>query len=291
MARTDRRPGAPTANGAMDSAIQKDRDPGNGLMKGRNGSVGARTSYPDDGSDGLQRADTPSGQVVAMVAHELESSLIAVSRNAELLRLAGPDLGLEQEDRLAGIERTADRMKRLLTSMRNLAQSTIEIESVPLDEVVEEVGEMLLPLASDRHAEIVTSGPLPTVLADRNQIVQLLQNLVSNAIKFGPRRSGRVTVAAARTSNAWRVTVSDQGPGIAPGDRERIFEPFRRLPGSRWQAGTGLGLAICKRVAENHGGSLIVESPPGSGSRFVFTLPDRERTPDPGSNGAGLRRS
>ena len=291
MARTDRHPGALTASNAIDGAIQNDRDAGNGLVKGRNGSVKAATNHPDDRPNGLHQADTQSGEVVAMVAHELESSLIAVSTNAELLRRAGPDLSLEQEDRLAGIERTADRMKRLLTSMKNLAQATIEIEPVPLDEVVEEVRETLLPLAAGRQAEIVTGGPLPTILADRNQIAQLLQNLVSNAIKFGPRRSGRVTVTAARTSNAWCVTVSDQGSGIAPGDRERIFEPFRRLPGSRWQPGTGLGLAICKRVAENHGGSLTVESPHGRGSRFVLTLPDREPGAAPGSNGAGLRRS
>lgn len=240
-------------------------------------------------SDVLGRSEMESDQVVAMVAHDLESSLIAVTRNAELLRRAGPHLSSEQEDRLAGIERTAARMKRLLSSMRNLAQATVVIEPVALDEVMVEVRETLAPLASDRRAEIVTVAALPTVDADRSQLSQLLQNLVSNAIKFGPVREGVVTVAAERGAGAWRIAVSDQGPGIQPADRERIFEPFRRLRGSRWQPGTGLGLAICKRIAENHGGSLAVDSPTGLGSRFVFTLPDpqpefaatRNRAPAP----------
>ncbi len=228
-----------------------------------------------DRPDELRQSGLQPDQLAAMVAHDLQSSLIAVSRNAELLRQAGPELSLEQEDRLAGIERTADRMKRLLASMQNLARDTVRIEPVGLDEVVAEVRETLQPLATDRQAEIVTPGPLPMVLADRSQLVQLLQNLISNAIKFGPRRAGRVTVVAARSSNAWRITVSDEGPGIPLEHRERIFEPFRRLRGSRWQPGTGLGLAICKRVAENHGGSLVVQSHDGAGASFVVTLPDR----------------
>ncbi len=245
--------------------------------RGRPAKAGGGPVKPDERLSDLKRAETDRDHVVAMVAHDLESSLLAVSRNADLLRKAGPHLSLEQEDRLAGIERTADRMKRLLASMKNLSRATAEIEPVPLGEVIDEVRETLEPLAIERHAEIVTSGPLPTVHADRSQLVQLLQNLVSNAIKFGPRRSGVVTVAAERTADAWLITVSDQGRGIAPADRERIFEPFRRLRGSRWEPGTGLGLAICKRVAENHGGSLVVHSPEGGGSSFVFTLPDLER--------------
>ena len=229
--------------------------------------VGKRTS-------GLVRSEMESDQVVAMVAHDLESSLIVVTQNAELLRRVGPALSSEQEDRLAGIERTADRMKRLLSSMKNLVHATVLIEAVALDGVVDEVRETLQALAIERRAEITTAVPLPTVHADRSQLLQLLQNLVSNAIKFGPVRGGVVTVAAERGPGAWSLTVSDQGPGIQPADRERIFEPFLRLRGSRWQPGTGLGLAICKRIADNHGGSLAVDSPTGVGSRFVFTLPD-----------------
>ncbi|HUE25388.1 MAG TPA: HAMP domain-containing sensor histidine kinase [Solirubrobacteraceae bacterium] len=229
----------------------------------------------------MDRSHVDSEQVVAMVAHDLESSLLAVSRNADLLRKAGPHLSSEQEDRLAGIERTADRMKRLLASIRNLAQATVEIEPVALEDVMDEVREMLQTAVADRRAKIVTPDPLPVVLADRSQLVQLLQNLISNAIKFGPTRSGVVTVVATRLPDAWQVAVTDQGPGIAPADQERIFEPFRRLRGSRWQPGTGLGLAICKRIAENHGGTLIVESPAGAGSSFILTLPNPHPDPQP----------
>ena len=155
-----------------------------------------------------------------MVAHELESSLIAVSTNAELLRRAGPELSLEQEDRLAGIERTADRMKRLLTSMKNLAQATIEIEPVPLDEVVEEVRETLLPLAAGRQAEIVSSGPLPTVLADRNQTVsaapepRLKRDQVrSAALGSGDSRRGAYIERLVRDRQRSRAGDRAGGPG------------------------------------------------------------------------------
>jgi signal transduction histidine kinase len=264
----------------MNEATRKNGMPVNALLgrvnlSDRSGALRSREADPD--------------QVVAMVAHDLQSSLLAVSRNAELLRKAGPNLSVEQEDRLAGIERTADRMKRLLASMSNLSQSTVEVQAVALDDVLDEVRETLLPLTADRDAQILSPGPLPTVLADRSQLVQLLQNLVSNAIKFGPRQAGLVSVAAARSSNAWQVSVSDQGPGIAPADRERIFEPFRRLRGTRWQPGTGLGLAICKRIAENHGGSLAVQSLNGSGSTFVLTLPDLEPGPPSAVRAGRLR--
>src|ERR1700693_4104065 len=97
LARTDRHPGALTADAAIASAIQNDRDAGNGVVKGRNGLVWARTNHPDDRPHGLHQAATQSGEVVAMVADELESSLIAVSTNAELLRGAGRDLSLGRE--------------------------------------------------------------------------------------------------------------------------------------------------------------------------------------------------
>jgi signal transduction histidine kinase len=165
----------------------------------------------------------------------------------------------------------------MLTGIRNFARAdaTLEIEPVPLHSVVEEVLDSLAPMVEDRSAEIVVSPGLPTVTGDRGQLVQLLQNLVSNAIKFGPEEAGRVRIGATRGEGAWRIAVTDQGPGIAPHDQERIFEPFRRLRGTGHQPGTGLGLAICKRVAENHGGALTVQTPSDGGAKFVFTLPDR----------------
>lgn len=215
-----------------------------------------------------------SEQFAAIVAHDLESSLLAVSKNAEALREVGPHLSEEQEGHLAGIERTAQRMKGLLNGVRNLQRASVELDSVALESVIAEVMETLAPLAAERGAEVVVETPLPTVIADRNQLVQLFQNLILNAIKFGPQGTGRVTLSAVSAPGAWRIAVVDHGPGIAPQERDQVFEPFSRLRATSNQPGSGLGLAICRRVAENHGGSLIVQSSPGGGATFVFTLPE-----------------
>jgi signal transduction histidine kinase len=238
----------------------------------------------------VDRAAAVSEQFAAIVAHDLESSLLALTKNPELLREVGPDLNAEQQGHLAGIERATQRMGRLLTSVRNLAHASVELERVPLDAVIEEVLETLAPIAAERSAEVVIHTPLPTVIGDRSQLVQLFQNLVLNAIKYGPQRRGRVTISAKRMPGAWQISVADQGPGIAPENRTRVFEPFYRVLGAHKQPGTGLGLSICQRVAENHSGSLIVQpSTGGRGSTFLFTLPDRTLAPDGSGNGAAER--
>ncbi|HZU59975.1 MAG TPA: HAMP domain-containing sensor histidine kinase, partial [Solirubrobacteraceae bacterium] len=202
-----------------------------------------------------------SERVAAMVAHDLESSLLAASAHIAMLRSAGPALSPEQEDHVERIARSLARMRRLSSGMREYARagSGPQLEPVALDGLVHEVLESLTPLIGERQAEVVVSPDLPVVLGDRTQLGQLLENLLSNAIKFGPRRAGRVTLNVSRVRGAWRIAVSDQGPGIPEEDQERIFEAFCRLPGRRQESGSGLGLAICRRVADAHGGSLHVD--------------------------------
>lgn len=214
-----------------------------------------------------------------MVAHDLESSLLAASAHVEMLRTADPHLSPEQEDHLARITRSLARMRRLSVGARQYARAGTEaqLESVALDGLVQEVLETLAPLIADRQAKVVVTPELPVVEADRTQLGQLLENLLSNAIKFGPRRGGYVTLSVARARAGWRIAVSDQGPGLAVEDRERVFEAFQRLEGSRREPGSGLGLAICQRVAQAHGGTLRVDGRGRRGATFVFTLPDRAR--------------
>ena len=118
-------------------------------------------------------------------------------------------------------------------------------------------------------------GPLPTVKGDPTQLGQLLQNLLANAVKFNDRPKPWVRLAADRDAGAWRLSVSDDGLGIEPKHRERIFRMFERLHPPDQYAGTGIGLALCKRIVERHGGRIWFEPREGGGIIFWFTVPDR----------------
>jgi signal transduction histidine kinase len=200
---------------------------------------------------------------------------LVIAKNAELLRQNGAGLEFQQEDSLERIERTAARLRRLLSGVRSYARADTELEreQLPLASIVDEVLQTLAPLIDERRARVAVESELPVVTGDRNQLVDLVQNLVSNAIKFGPPSGGIVTINAGRADGSWRIAVSDRGQGIAPEHYERIFEPFRRLREGAEHPGTGLGLAICKRVAQNHGGSLAVQGNLHGGATFVFALP------------------
>jgi two-component system, sensor histidine kinase and response regulator len=123
----------------------------------------------------------------------------------------------------------------------------------------------------------VTAGPLPTVLADRGEMVQVLQNLLGNAIKYRNGHPPHIHAAAVRRGEEWEISVSDDGPGVDPRHHERIFVLLHRLHSRDDVEGTGIGLAICKKIVERHGGRIWVESTPGEASAFHFTLPKGEQ--------------
>ena len=140
------------------------------------------------------------------------------------------------------------------------------------------VDEALLNLktAVEDIGATVTHNHLPTVMADASQISRLFQNLIGNALKFHGEEPMRVRVIAARRENDWLFSVSDNGIGMEKRHAEKIFGMFQRLHTSDEYPGTGIGLAICKRIVEHHGGEIWVESGPGKGSSFFFTIPDRQ---------------
>jgi light-regulated signal transduction histidine kinase (bacteriophytochrome) len=119
----------------------------------------------------------------------------------------------------------------------------------------------------------VTHDPLPTVQGDAKQLGLVLQNLVGNALKFHGEAPPRIHIAARRDGQHWVFAVRDNGIGIDPKHTERIFGVFQRLHTRREYPGTGIGLAICKKIIERHGGRIWVESEPGRGATFFFTLP------------------
>ena len=130
-----------------------------------------------------------------------------------------------------------------------------------------------LKAAMEEAGATYTQGPPPTVVADESQLVQVFQNLVGNAVKFRGTQPPNVEVSAQKTGAEWTFAVRDNGIGIDPQFHERIFEIFQRLQGRKeYGGGAGIGLAICKKVVERHGGRIWVESEPGKGSTFFFTI-------------------
>ena len=124
----------------------------------------------------------------------------------------------------------------------------------------------------DNGAEI-THDPLPTVVADPSQIIQLLQNLVANAIKYRTTEPPRVHLSAIEERGNWVLSVRDNGIGIDPEHSDKVFVVFQRLHGRDEYPGVGIGLATCKKIVERHGGRIWFESELGKGSTFYFTIP------------------
>src|SRR6185369_3685535 len=127
----------------------------------------------------------------------------------------------------------------------------------------------------DAGGEVTCDDGMPTVMGDRSQLVQLMQNLIGNGLKYHGPESPRVHVSSQRVKDDWVVSVRDNGMGIAPKHHERIFEIFKRLHTQQEYPGTGIGLAVCRRVVHRHGGKIWVESETGHGSVFKFTIPER----------------
>ena len=143
----------------------------------------------------------------------------------------------------------------------------------PVDGLIQQALQVLQPLALEKGQDlkVEVSPELPRVLADRERFLQVLSNLVGNAIKFTPT-GGSIVLRARRVDGMVRLSVKDSGPGIPPNDVPHLFERFWRASGVN-ERGTGLGLSIARSIVEAHGGTLWVESRLGEGSTFFFTLP------------------
>jgi light-regulated signal transduction histidine kinase (bacteriophytochrome) len=146
------------------------------------------------------------------------------------------------------------------------------LEPTDFEQVFREAMANLLVAVEESDA-IVTHDRLPTEMADEMQMVQLFQNLIGNAIKFKGHDSPRIHVSARSEGDEWIFSVQDNGIGIDPQFFDRIFTLFQRLHGRNEYPGTGIGLTVSKKIVERHGGRIWLESEPGRGTRFYFTIP------------------
>jgi PAS domain S-box-containing protein len=212
-----------------------------------------------------------------VVSHDLKEPLRGIEAFAGFLLEDYGDRLDEQGQRYLGfLRQSAVRMRDLIHDLLTLASLSRKApvwQPVQLTEIVARAERDLEYAIRSRHAEIRMAGPLPSVTGDPTQLGELFKNLVSNAIKFNVSAHPVVTISASDGDGVVRVAVADNGIGIDPRYHDRIFELFERLHPQEEFEGTGAGLAICRKIVEGYGGRIRVESEPGHGSTFVFTLP------------------
>jgi len=226
--------------------------------------------------DELARSNAELEQFAYVASHDLQEPLRMVSSYTQLLlRRYGERFDGDAKEFMDYIVDGAARMKQLIEDL--LAYSRVgtrggRFRPVACEEVL---GRVLVNLraAIEASGATVTHDPLPTLQADDSQLAQLLQNLIGNALKFHGAGAPRVHVGALEHDAEWEFFVRDNSIGIEPQYYERIFMVFQRLHDKGEYPGTGIGLAICKKVVDRHGGRIWVESKPGEGSTFRFTLP------------------
>lgn len=222
--------------------------------------------------------------LLSSVSHDLRTPLASITGAASSLAEGGESLTPAlRRDLAQTIYEEATRLNRLVSNlldMTRLESGTVQLrrEWQSLEEVIGGALTRLDPLLEGRTVDVDLPPNLPLVQFDMGLIEQALINLVENAVKYSPLHSP-VTLRAMQTGNAIQVEVADRGPGISPGDEDRIFDKFYRGPEQRTTQGAGLGLAICRAIVEAHGGRIWVTPRPGGGSLFCFTLPVEGEAP------------
>jgi PAS domain S-box-containing protein len=223
----------------------------------------------------LQRSNRELEQFATIVSHDLREPLRMVSGHLRLLAQEHSDqLNAQGQESITYAIDGADRMQRMIQDLLAYAQVGAQDRALQPTNCEDILQQALsnLQVSIEESAAAISHDPLPTVMADPVELTQLLQNLVSNAVKFC-NQPPRIHIWAEERQDAWRFGVRDNGIGIDPSQSERIFEVFQRLHTLGEYPGTGMGLAICKKIVERHGGRIWVESQPGQGSTFYFTLP------------------
>jgi len=235
-----------------------------------------------DANQRLQELDRLKDDFISTVTHELRTPLTSIRAFSEILR-DNPRLDDAQRAQFLGtVIKESERLTRLINQVLDLSKiesGNAEWHSSEIDmrEVVDDAVAAVSQMFKENGVQLEVNMPrvLPSIVADRDRLMQVMLNLLSNAAKFCKRPGGKVSIALARQDGFLRVDVTDNGIGISDSDQEMIFEKFRQVGDTLTNRpqGTGLGLPICRQIINHFGGRLWVQSRPGEGATFSFTLP------------------
>jgi light-regulated signal transduction histidine kinase (bacteriophytochrome) len=226
----------------------------------------------------LKQSNEDLERFAYVASHDLREPLRMVTSFSQLLEKNYKGrLDADADEFIGYIVEGGRKMDALVNDLLEFSRITSRgkpFEPTDMNAVLSEVLKSLSVTIRENNVEI-EAGMLPIVWVDRSQMALVFQNLVANAIKFREALAPVVAIDATRVRNEWVLSVRDNGIGIDPEYHEKIFELFQRLHSRDEYPGTGIGLAICKRIVERHGGRIWVESQPGEGSTFFFTIPAR----------------
>lgn len=224
--------------------------------------------------------------LIAMVYHDIRSPLSNISSSLEVLStlsLCAQDATAQSMVEIA--QRSTERIQRLIDSLLDIhrleaGQMIGNRKPAWMRTLVHEAIDVVLPTAKIKHLTLSPhiANQLPPALVDSDMIRRVLINLLENAVKFTPEE-GKIQVRVQLSGEMLLTSIKDTGPGIAPSDQERIFEKFTRLNSLDGSRGLGLGLAYCRLAVHSHDGQIWVESKPGRGAVFKFTLPASRQAP------------
>lgn len=226
----------------------------------------------------LKRSNEALEAFASMASHDLKEPLCTITSFLKLIELRNSDtLQKESRDHLKFALNAAERLRNLIQDLLDFSRIGMK-ETIHSDFELSEAVEKAMTNLGDTVSENLPRlfvGELPRIHADLDRTIQLFQNLISNAIKYRSHAAPLIRIKAKRLADKWLIEVADDGIGIEKQYHDRIFEMFRRLHGQEIP-GSGVGLGICRKIVEQQGGKIWVESEPGKGSRFYFTIPHNQ---------------